>query len=385
MSLTVYASSAQAEVLAIELASGTLDLTVERAEIPIEQLCGFAARRSRKRGFVFVSKVLGKHYPVRPSMMDRVHALLAARIEDVDGPAVIMGLAETATGLGHGIYEHWLRRTRRDDLLFVQSTRYGLRRPLAMRFQESHSHATEHLLYTPEGPHNAQLFANARTLVVIDDELSTGQTLINLASAYRMINPGLREVCVVSITDWLHERRRELVAEQIGVPVRFHSLLAGSFTFEPNAAFDPGLIPSVDGNGGFKDLWLPTNHGRLGLRGELALDVESTARGLELEAGARLLILGSGEFLHPPFLLARHLEEQGWDVHYQSSTRSPLLVDHDIQSVLEFVDNYHDGIPNFLYNVTEGQYDRIVPCYETWPLPTEHSLPEIVGGRPLFF
>ena len=61
----------------IRLRAGTLRHTVERADVPFDDLCGFASRRSRKRGFVFVSKVLGKHYPVRPHVMAGSHALLA--------------------------------------------------------------------------------------------------------------------------------------------------------------------------------------------------------------------------------------------------------------------------------------------------------------------
>ena len=123
--------------------------------MPLDELCGFARRRSRKRGFVFVSKVLGKHYPVRPKRMAEMHDRLAERLTDVPGPALVIALAETATGLGHGVYEAWLRRSGRDDVLFLHTTRYRLNRPLALTFDESHSHATEHLLYEPADPANA--------------------------------------------------------------------------------------------------------------------------------------------------------------------------------------------------------------------------------------
>ena len=65
----------------VRLRSGTLRLAVERADWPLESLCGFASRRGKKRGFVFVSKVLGKHYPVRPRVMEEAHARLVAQVE----------------------------------------------------------------------------------------------------------------------------------------------------------------------------------------------------------------------------------------------------------------------------------------------------------------
>ena len=52
--------------------------------------------------------MLGKHYPVVPSRMEEVHRRLADKIQ-LDGPTVVIGLAETATGLGHGVFVELLR------------------------------------------------------------------------------------------------------------------------------------------------------------------------------------------------------------------------------------------------------------------------------------
>jgi hypothetical protein len=62
-----------------------------------------------------------------------------------------------------------------------------------------------------------------------------------------------------------------------------------------------------------------------------------------------------------------------------------LLVGEALGSVLEFVDNYHDDIPNYLYNVAGQTYDKILVGYETSPLPASHRLAEMLGAEPLFF
>ena len=49
---------------------------------------------------------------------------------------------------------------------------------------------------------------------------------------------------------------------------------------------------------------------------------------------------------------------------------SPALIGGAIRSCLSFTDNYADGIPNFLYNVAPGQYDRVLLCHET-PSPPD--------------
>jgi hypothetical protein len=317
--------------------------------------------------------------------MDSIHARLASKLHLLPGPAVLIALAETATGLGHGIYEHLLTRTGRRDLLFLHTTRYRLDRALALSFEESHSHATEHLLYEPSDPHHAGLFRTAQTVVLVDDEVSTGRTLANLTSTYCRLNPRLASVQVVSLTDWLSPERRGEFDNLVGVPVEFHSLLRGRFAFEEDARFDPGAIPNVSGRGDAKDAYLRGNFGRLGLCGPLTLDLDALASAAGVQPGERVLVLGTGEFSHAPFCLARFLQERGWDVLYQSTTRSPLLLDGDLSSVLEFIDNYFDEIPNYLYNVIDKNYDRVVIGYETQPLPETHRLAEKISAVKVVF
>ena len=255
--------SGESAVHEARLRSGVLRVTTHAAELPLDELCGFGSRRSRRRGFVFVSKVLGKHWPVRPRVFQDCCDRLAARLTDLEGPAVLVAMAETATGLGHGIFESWLRRTGHDDLLFLHGTRYALAQPPALTFEESHSHATRHWLYAPTEPDDRRLFDTAHTLVIVDDEMSTGSTAANLAAAYRRHNPALRQVVFVCLTDWLTADSRAAVTSRVGVATRFVSLLRGTYLFEPDPAFDPGSPPLVESNDCDKTFCLPANFGRV--------------------------------------------------------------------------------------------------------------------------
>jgi hypothetical protein len=78
-----------------------------------------------------------------------------------------------------------------------------------------------------------------------------------------------------------------------------------------------------------------------------------------------ILILGSGECNTPAYLLGRELERKGFNVKVQSTTRSPIHKSNDIASVIQFEDNYDDGIPNFIYNLNPSAYQEIVLCHET--------------------
>jgi len=91
----------------IELSRGSINVQVHHhhAEWNLDRLLDFAERINPKRAFLFVSKVLGKHIPVAPSVMQRSYSDLASLVPtDLAGPICVIGMAETAVGLGAGVY-----------------------------------------------------------------------------------------------------------------------------------------------------------------------------------------------------------------------------------------------------------------------------------------
>ncbi|MFE1424262.1 phosphoribosyltransferase [Streptomyces fungicidicus] len=137
-------------------------------------LLGLALRRNPKRAHLLVSHVLGKHVPQSPAVVYGHGVALGRRVRELLGDsahdAVVLGYAETATGLGHSVA----------DGLAVARCLHSTRRPVAGTataggFEESHSHATSHLLL-PEDP---SLLAGEGPLVLVDDEFSTGNTVLN--------------------------------------------------------------------------------------------------------------------------------------------------------------------------------------------------------------
>jgi hypothetical protein len=94
------------QTIKVELPTGLMELTVDASTFSVDELMGFAARANAKRGFLFLSKVLGKHWPVRPVLMRKIHANLAEQVPvDLPGPVVFIAMAETAIGLGQGVFE----------------------------------------------------------------------------------------------------------------------------------------------------------------------------------------------------------------------------------------------------------------------------------------
>ena len=349
------------------LSTGELVVQVDDAAAPLDQLCGFAARRNPRRGFLFVSRVLGRHVPVHPARMRWAHARLAARIEpDLPGPLLFVGLAETATGLGQGVHDAWRRRAGRADALFLHSTRYRLNREPLLHFREEHSHAPAHLLYRPTSPLLRRMLERVRSVVLVDDEASTGTTFLNLAGALAPVLPRLERVTLAVLTDWCGPAGRAALCAAMPVPARMASLLAGRYAFTPGAGLGETAAPVAEGDGAPKDLLLPRCYGRLGGRMD-PVQARAMARRLFRRRGERLLVLGTGEFTHPPYRMAAELERLGAAVWFQATTRSPALVGHALKCALQFTDNYGDGIANWIYNVRREAYDRVLVCHETPP------------------
>lgn len=368
--------------LSMPIQAGCLTLTVQREELLLEDCVAGATRENPRRLYLFVSKVLGKHWPVRPSVMRDVHRRLAEKIAHLSGPMLVIGLAETATALGRGVAEEAAWQTGRDDILYVQTTRYRLARPLAFGFDECHSHAPDHAVYLPD-PALQPLFRAARTLVLVDDEISTGRTLAELARAYWGCNPGVERIALVCITNWLNAARRRELAALLERPVLFPALIEGEFQFEADPDFPPPVLPVVMASSDCGHDGVVADPARTGLiAGRWNPDCLSRwkrfgARGMS----EPLAILGTGEYAYTPFCLALALEEEGYDVRFQSTTRSPILPGDAIASRYQFPDNYGDGIPNYLYNLDPARLP--VVCYEHPAMLAGHSLPGEIGGLAL--
>jgi hypothetical protein len=374
------------EMQNIALQTGVLTVeTYPGAAFPFERLCAFAARNNRKRGFLFLSKVLGKHWPSAPRTMQSLHRHLAGLIPADTGPTVFIGMAETATGLGQGVFEAFLARHPGHPALFLHSTRYRVPGRAFLGFEEQHTHAPNLYLYRPLQPEHQALFQQARNLVLIDDEISTGATLCNLARAYQSFNPQIERVYFACITDFTGEGGAERFSAQTGLPVRCLSALRGAFSFAPAEAWPLEPAPPAVGDNTCMPEMLAEGLGRFGIAQPFTIptqDLDTLLAGLK--PGSRVLALGTGELMHPAFCLGLALEARGFAVRVQATTRSPILLGAGICKRLVFADNYGEGVGNYLYNVAAEDYDLVIICHET---PRNEALEALAGllGHCVFY
>jgi hypothetical protein len=368
----------------VTMPTGVLTVQAKPGPFSLDELLGFGARANAKRGFLFVSKVLGKHWPVTPSVMSKLHAALAADIpQDLPGPVVFIAMAETAVGLGQGVFEAYQRLLRQDQVLFLQTTRYRVDGLPLIEFEEAHSHAPQQYLHMPDDANLRAMFLQARTLVLVDDEVSTGNTFVNLWHACRALNPALARAHLITLTNFMGDQANSRLCERFGGKVSQGAALYGEFSFLPGQMPDQGLT-AQRGSADVRGAGL--QFGRGGLTRPLQVAPACIdALAATLSPAQSVLVLGTGEFMHPPFLLAQALQERGYQVISQSTTRSPILPWGAIGSRLSFADNYREGIANYLYNVQPGQYAQVLICHETPAGPELLQLAATLKGRLLHF
>ena len=398
------------QITSITLPRGTLDLIYQtnsatgkngldkNTPYQLEDLLGFAQRINPKRAFLFVSKVLGRHIPVAPGTMRHAFTDLANLVpDDLPEPILVIGMAETAVGLSAGV--HQALQTRYPNALLLNSTRHSQHNKdntetLLTTFSEDHSHASQHLIYqSADTVTQAQLLAS-KTLIMVDDEASTGNTCVNVVTALR--NAGLTELEQVHLTtlvDWsLNQNQAQadvddnISARLPNIDFHRHHLLSGAWQWTDAPNPEPITMPSVDtteagsyalgdtGNWGrFPTLdstdgfafYLTKFQAAFNLFNQQAQSEKASFEKEQLPQ--RILVLGSNEFVWLPFLLAEWLETQTQNatVKFSALTRSPIALGGAITTMLSFSDNYGLGMTNFAYNVEPSDWDLIVLCVET--------------------
>ncbi|MFH8615655.1 phosphoribosyltransferase [Streptomyces sp. NPDC017979] len=384
--------------------SERLGVTLAGAD-ELPALLGLALRRNPKRAHLLVSNVLGKHVPQSPAVVYGAGYDLGVRVRELLGEAetaraVVLGYAETATGLGHCVA----------DGVALAPYLHSTRRPVpgvpsAGGFEESHSHHTSHLLL----PADPGLLTGTGPLVLVDDEFSTGNTVLNTIRTLHERYPRQRYV-IVALVDMRTPADRERLtafAAELGARVDLVALASGTVglpddvlakgvalvaqeearrpvTDAPATGAVPRQAPldwPADVPDGGRHGFGPDHRQRL----ETALPALAAALAAELPSDARrVLVLGCEELMYAPLRLATALEAQLADdvlVRYSTTTRSPVLAVDDpgyaIRTRLAFPahDDPADGPgERYAYNVAGAGFDAVVAVVDsTADTPALHA------------
>lgn len=337
-----------------------------REELPFREICDVALRNNSMRRFLFVSRVLGRHWPVRPVALREVARLLANKAaQKIDGPAVFIGMAETATTLGQAVFREWRRLGR--EGLYLESTRRRTGGEVAFPFSESHSHATAHLVHLPDEEDDpAGLLLHCPHIVIVDDEATTAATAVGLVRALRAWRGEKSfEARLAVLLHWNAGATNP--AELTGID----SLVEGCFDFTASGELSDPNPPRHSADTLIK--------ARRGPRHGIHEPEEISQTWIPLvNPGERILVIGNGEHGFRPLVLAEALESLGAEAWLQATTRSPILSGGAIGHIRSFHALSGEEYVEYLYNVPdEHGYDRVILCTEDAPPCSEHSIWQI--------
>lgn len=386
-----------------------IEITENQYNIPYNALFSVAARKNPKRSFLFVSKVIGKHVPMSPYNLRLVGNILArdyfskknnivdsnieALVKDLidlnttsinkisenslrilnekltlDKKILFIGFAETATALGQAVsssFENaYYIQTTRDELLSLKS--YCL-------FKEEHSHAVDHLMY----PLNNELLMNCDEIVLVDDEITTGKTSLNLI---KELNNNLKcnSFSIISILDWRSADSLKLFNDIEDINLSAFSLIKGNFNCEKSGEVTEVKTDTVTLDNTISSEEVLINHkenidgfhrysGRFGMTpydwNDLSKEVEKVTEIIKDKIDdSPTLCLGHEEFIFMPSLVACNL---GNNVLFHSSTISPIYCDsnyefYGIKNKIEMDSLFNKSNKNYIYNIPSGTYKNLV-------------------------
>jgi hypothetical protein len=261
------------------------------------------------------------------------------------------------------------------EMGYLTTTRFAPSQARAwFTIKESHSHAVDHIILTPRAGVLQQ--GPEATLVLVDDETTTGKTFAELAAGLRAQGLTYGRVVLVTLTDWSDGQAVAAVDGIFaGADVRAVSLHKGAWTWTakpdwvhaglpgPCEAACPDWAPEAE------QAFAPPRHGIAASEprqsGEGILAALDRAGLRAPDQSDKVLVVGAGEHVWQPMLAAEALASRGIETKFITTTRSPILQGNTIRHKASFPDHYGQGFWMYMHNVVPSDWDRILFFTET--------------------
>lgn len=344
-----------------------------------------------KRTYLLVDPLQAKHLSVQPSKaLEMFHALGKKVGEACDGVGLVIGFAETATAVGMAVAEEMS-----DDCIYIHTTRELVPEENDwVEFCEEHSHAVEQKL---SGSHLDQWIKSCKSIVFVDDEISTGKTLINIVARLKEQYPEIEEKRLVAasiinrVSEVNEQKMRDYGLECV-------SLLKLEETDYAEAVKDFSITEACepqenDTAGSASETGIPEIRSQVSLMDprlgvstrEYRRNIDAFAdslihSGLVKKADGNILVVGTEECMYPAIVLGSRLEQAlHAKVFTHSTTRSPIGICTDeaypIQSGYKLKSLYDAGRTTYIYNLEK--YDQVILVTDSEQIPGE-SLDTVV-------
>ena len=341
----------------------------------LEQLMRLAKRfHNTKRTYLLVDPLQGKHIPVSPADCLVMLRTLGEKLRnEFPQTKLVVGFAETATAIGASVAE-----CMGEDCFYIHTTREEV--PQVKRwieFLEEHSHAAEQKL-SADG--FASALADTDTVIFVDDEFSTGKTLINMIEQLRAEFPELceKQIVAASVINRMSDENVSRLESHGMICRQLLKIENVDYTETVNAFNIRGaddLLPFdssaqlVDHISLIKDD--TSSDPRTGVViGECADGIiarhESitSADSAMIPSGKDIAVIGTEECMYAGLIIAEQLEKSGEysTVKFHATTRSPIGIceaeGYPIFNGYKLQSLYEKGRQTFLYDI--AKYDSVL-------------------------
>lgn len=327
---------------------------------------------NKKRTYLLVNPLQSKHIPASPSESLGMMKVLGEKVaEKYPNAKLVIGFAETATAIGAAVASCLT-----DECIYIHTTREEIEGVSDwVEFNEEHSHAVEQKLYAGD---LGKYVSNTSEIILVDDELSTGKTLINITHQLREKCSELKDkkIIAASIINRLTEANiNRLLSEGIEceylVKLPETDYTDAVKNIEISSPTD--FINKESNYININEITLSEGflNPRLGLSvNEYNHSCKSMAIKIFSEIGSKLcksdnvLVLGTEEFMYPTIMTALEIESQSVvnSVRCHSTTRSPIGVnnseDYPIKEGYKIPSFYDDIRETYIYNL--DKYDKVI-------------------------
>ncbi len=333
----------------------------------IEDLVRIAKReKNKKRSYLFVNPLQGKHIPANPAKVDDLCKCLADAIDqDYFGKTkLVIGFAETATGIAAAVCKHL-----NNIIYFEHTTREYGENNKYIYFTESHSHAKDQLL-DQQGLEEAVMSVNA--IILIDDEITTGNTVCKLIDQIKM-NYGYKgEFVIASFVNSMTDERIEELKKQ-GIECRYVIKIPHEYKAELAERVDE-LHNSDSAYQPITELTVPFpvrlkfNPRKTVVWENYEADMQDASKVIidscNLNHNDSVCIIGTEEFMYLTVCLGNEMIKNGLvnDVKVHSTTRSPIVpssqTGYPLKARFKLTSLYDETRVTYLYNLSK--YDKVI-------------------------
>lgn len=355
-----------------------------------------------RRKYLVVNRLQGKHIPVSPKEALQMFRSLAELIKEAypSERLLMVGFAETATAIGAAVAIEC-------QAAYMQTTREVIDGVDYLYFSESHSHATEQKLVKTDLD---KIIGKTDRIVFIEDEVTTGNTILNIVRLIQKTYAKPFSFAVASILNGMNEEALENY-KNLKIPVHYlvktahdtYTEIAEQYQADGTChictkpqekeveqqkevqqqiemqqtkeAQQPIEVQEISG-------WI--NARRLHTADTYKQECEQlwqeiqqkygyTKYTKETETGRRILVLGTEEFMYPALYVGAKLEEAGYTVRMHATTRSPIAVSKEekypLHTRYELASLYDKNRITFVYDLTE--YEEVLVLTDAQNQETE--------------